>query len=216
MKNRVLILAAIAAAAVPLLSAAPLRAQTSSPTLTGAWRADVPLPNGVIQTFRFDTGGTFDLTTTLAVDGRYTANGNQLVETVTLASLGATHTDTSTFAVVGDSLIVTESAGKPARVLHRKPGSVPAPEIMGDWTISIGDGTVVNYSFAADGTMHVRALVGDEKGRYSVSADTLHLSNDRTFQLPATAQYAIAGNVLTLTPLNGKSSRQFHRVATNE
>jgi hypothetical protein len=61
--------------------------------------------------------------------------------------------------------------------------------------------------------MHVRAQVDDEQGKYTVNSDTLRLSNDKTFQLPATAQFAITGSVLTLTPLNGKTARQFHKVA---
>ncbi len=212
MKNRVLVLATL----VSLLTASALGAQASPTTLAGAWRADTPLPNGVIQTFRFDSSGAFDLTMTLAVDGSYTTNGNQLVETVTLASVGATHTDTSTFAIAGDSLMVTENTRNAARVLHWGARSTPGSGIVGDWTITLGDGTIAHYTFAADGTMRVRAQVGDEKGKYATNADTLHLSNDRTFQLPATAQFAVTGNVLTLTPLNRKSPRQFHKVTAND
>jgi hypothetical protein len=149
----------------------------------------------------------------LDVDGSYRVDGNQLIETVVLAIMGVTHTDTATFVIRGDSLIVSESAGTPARVLRRSGTPTAGSAIVGDWVISVGSSTSAHYTFAANGKMHVRAQVGDEAGKYTVRADTLHLSDDQTFQLAANAQFAVADSVLTLTPLNGKPARQFHRVA---
>ena len=197
---------------VPIFVAASASAQVSSPGITGAWRADVPLPNGVVQTFRFDPDGTFDLASALAVDGSYRVDGNQLIETVTLPTVGVTNTDTATFTILGDSLTVHERAGAPARVLHRSGRPAATSSIIGDWAILVSSGTAAHYVFGADGTMHVRAQVGDEHGKYTVRADTLHLSNDQTFQLPAIARFTVADSVLTLTPLNGKQPRQFHKV----
>ena len=57
-----------------------------------------------------------------------------------------------------------------------------------------------HYIFDPNGSMRVRAQVGGEQGRYEIRADTLHLSNNQTFQLPAIAQFVIANDVLTLTP----------------
>lgn len=196
-----------------LIAAGSIGAQTSSQTIMGAWRADAPLPNGVVQTFRFDPDGTFDLAMALVVDGRYRVARNQLIETVTLPDVGVTHTDTATFTIGGDSLIVDERAGAPPRILHRASTPPAVSSIVGDWVILIGKGIAAHYVFDADGTMHVRAQVGDEHGRYVVRADTLRLSNDQTFQLPATAQFAIVDTVLTLTPPNGKAARHFHKVA---
>jgi hypothetical protein len=202
---------AVAAVAVALVTA-PVAAQTSPAPIAGAWRADAPLPNGVVQTFRFDPDSTFDLAMELTVEGTYRTDGNQLIETVTLPSVGASHTDTATFAIAGDSLVVTERVGAPPRVLHRVAGPASPSPIVGDWSILIGAAATAHYAFAADGRMHVYARVGDEKGRYVVHADTLRLSNDQSFQLPATARFAISGSVLTLTPPNGKQPRSFHRV----
>lgn len=196
-----------------LLAAASTGAQSLPSSIVGAWRADAPLPNGVVQTFRFDPDGEFDLVMSLTVDGSYRVNGNQLIETVTLPSVGATHTDSATLAIAGDSLIVSERDGASARVLHRSGALSQASGIVGDWEILVG-GMAAHYIFATDGTMHVRAQVGEEHGKYTTRADTLHLSNDKTFQLPATAQFAVAGSVLTLTPLNGNAARQFHKVTT--
>lgn len=203
----------IKTAVLALLTAGSLGAQSSaSQALVGSWRADAPLPNGVVQTFRFDPDGKFDLAQALSVDGTYRTAGTQLIETVTLPSVGVTHTDTATFTVAGDSLVVSEQAGAAPRVLRRSGSASPSTPIVGDWVITVGDGVAAHYTFAADGTMHMHANVGDEQGKYVVSADTLHLSNDQTFQLPATARFAVAGSVLTLTPQNGKQARQFHRV----
>lgn len=199
-------------AALALISSSSIGAQ-SSQSLVGAWRADAPLPNGVVQTFRFDADGKFDLAQALAVDGQYRIDGTHLIETVTLPSVGVTHTDTATFTIAGDSMIVSEIAGAPPRVLHRTGAAVASAPIVGDWVITVGNGVAAHYEFNKDGTMRMHAQVGDETGNYIVSADTLHLSNDKTFQLPAIAQFAIADSVLTLTPQNGKQSRQFHRVA---
>lgn len=196
-----------------LLAASSAGAQTSSPSIIGSWRADAPLPNGVVQTFRFDADGKFDLAMSLAVDGSYRVDGNQLVETVTLPSIGVAHTDTATFSISGDSLVVNERAGAPARVLHRSGTPAATPTIVGDWAILVSSGVAAHYVFATDGTMHVRAQVGDEQGKYTIRADTLHLSNDQTFQLPAVAQFAITDSVLTLTPQNGKQARHFHKIA---
>jgi hypothetical protein len=60
--------------------------------------------------------------------------------------------------------------------------------------------------------MRVRASIGDEQGRYVITADTIHLSNDQTFQIPAIAQFAVTDTVLTLTPSNGKAARRFRKV----
>ncbi|MEO7103352.1 MAG: DUF5640 domain-containing protein [Gemmatimonadaceae bacterium] len=195
-----------------LLAAAVAAAQTTAPSLIGAWRADTPLPNGVVQTFSFTADGSFDLTKDLSVDGTYQVDGNRLIETVSLPSVGASHTDTATFTIAGDSLIVNEQGAKVPRVLHRSGSSASTQSIVGDWTIQVGAQMAAHYVFAADGSMHVRARVGDERGKYVVSADTLHLSNDESFQLPAIAQFAIADSVLTLTPPSGKQPRHFHKV----
>ncbi len=205
----------IAAAVLALLTAASLGAQAPkglSQTLVGEWRADTPLPNGVIQTFRFKPDGSFDLAMALAVEGNYRVLGNQLIETVTLPSVGLTHTDTSTFTINGDSLVVTEHEGAPPRLLRRSGARSASRTIAGDWEIVIGDGVAAHYVFDAGGAMHMHASVGDEEGKYVVRSDTLRLSNDKTFVLPATAQLAVTDSVLTLTPPSGKEARHFHRI----
>ncbi len=202
----------LTSASVALFAALSLGAQTSQPAIVGSWRADAPLPNGVVQTFRFDPDGKFDLTMALAVDGSYRIDGNHLIETVSLPSVGVTHTDTATFSISGDSLMISESAGAPARVLHHSGTPSASPSVVGDWAIQMGTAMAAHYVFAADGAMHVRAQVGDEQGKYTINADTLHLSNDQTFQLPAIAHFAIADSVLTLTPENGKAARHFYKV----
>ncbi|MEO7041704.1 MAG: hypothetical protein ABI035_05535 [Gemmatimonadaceae bacterium] len=194
------------------LTATTAVAQATAPALIGAWRADTPLPNGVVQTFSFTTDGSFDLTKDLSVDGTYQVDGNRLIETVTLPSVGASHTDTATFAIAGDSLVVNEQGTKAPRVLHRSGSSAARQSIIGDWTIQVGSEMAAHYAFDANGSMHVRARVGDEKGKYVVRADTLHLSNDESFELPAIAQFVIADSVLTLTPPSGKQARHFHKV----
>ena len=200
-------------ALIALLAAGSIGAQASSPSIVGSWRADAPLPNGVVQTFRFGPDGTFDLTMSLAVDGTYRVDGTRLVETVALPGVDVAHTDTAAFAITGDSLTVNERAGAPPRVLHRSTRSLAASSIVGDWAILVDGRTAVHYIFTGDGAMRVRAQVGSEQGKYVIRTDTLHLSNDQTFQLPAIAQFMVADSVLTLTPLNGKQSRQFHKVA---
>ena len=204
------------AAVLALLTAGSLGAQSSSQALLGSWRADAPLPNGVVQTFRFDSDGRFDLAQALAVEGKYQIDGSRLIETVTLPSVGVSHTDTATFTVAGDSLVVKEQAGTAPRILRRTGAASPSGLIVGDWIISIGDGVAAQYVFEADGTMHMHAQVGDEQGRYTIRGDTLHLSNDQTFQLPAVAHFAVVDSVLTLTPQNGKQPRQFHKVAKSD
>ncbi|MDQ2888937.1 MAG: hypothetical protein M3R65_00085, partial [Gemmatimonadota bacterium] len=72
-----------------LLLPGTLAAQATPTTLLGGWRAEAALPNGVVQTFRFDSGGAFELAMTVDVDGTYTATGNRLIETVALANTGA-------------------------------------------------------------------------------------------------------------------------------
>lgn len=216
MKTRSLLLNILVSSAVicvsALLVAGSAGAQAVSQSLVGEWRADEPLPNGVVQTFRFDSDGSFDLAKALLVDGTYRVNGDQLIETVTLPSVGVTHTDTATFTIGGDSLVVNERGSAPPRVLHRSGATSAASSIVGDWTIQVGSEMAAHYIFESDGAMHVRARVGDERGKYLVRADTLHLSNDQTFQLPAIARFAIADSVLTLTPPSGKQPRHFHKV----
>lgn len=225
MKNRLpsgpAIAALVSAICLSLAAAGTMGAQSSSQTILGEWQADEPLPNGVVQTFRFGSDGKFELAMALSVEGSYRIDGNQLIETVTLPSLGVSHTDTATFQVGGDSLMVSERAASTPKVLRRArqsaatvPAASPATAspIAGDWTIAVGEGVEAHYVFTPDGTMHMHANVGDEEGSYVVNADTLHLSNDKTFQLPAIARFAVAGSVLTLTPANGKQPRSFHKV----
>jgi hypothetical protein len=220
MKTRSLSLNVLASSATAVLSllfvVVSVGAQTVPPgsqSIVGQWRADAPLPNGVVQTFRFDPDGSFDLAKALSVEGTYRVDGNQLIETVTLPSVGATHTDTATFAIAGDSLVVNERGTATPRVLHRSAPQPATSSIVGDWTIQVGSEMAAHYVFDSGGTMHVRASVGDERGNYVIHADTLRLSNDQTFELPATAQFAIVDSVLTLTPPSGKQARHFHRVA---
>jgi hypothetical protein len=209
----------VCATATTLFVSDTVAAQTVSTSaaqpIFGEWRADTPLPNGVVQTFRFDSAGSFDLSRTLVVDGSYRVEQNRLIETVTLPSVGTSHTDTATFVIAGDSLVVSESGTSAARVLHRSGAagrSSDGQSIVGDWAIQVGGQIAAHYTFNADGSMHVHASVGDERGSYTIRADTLHLSNDQTFQLPATARFTVADSVLTLTPPNGKQPRQFHKV----
>lgn len=202
----------LSTALILLLVASTVSAQGPPSSIIGAWRADSPLPNGVVQTFRFDPQGKFDLAMALAVDGTYRVTGNQLIETVTLPSVGVTHSDTATFVIIGDSLMVNERSGTPVRVLRRSGTSSTPSSIVGDWAIVVSNAVAAHYVFAGDGMMHVRAQVGYEQGKYSIRADTLHLSNDGTFQLPAIAQFAVADSLLTLTPQNGKTARHFHKV----
>lgn len=196
-----------------LLAVGSIGAQVSPSGVVGSWRADAPLPNGVVQTFHFDPDGNFGLTMGLTVDGTYRVDRNQLIETVALPGVAVAHTDTATFVIAGDSLTIDESAATPARVLHRSDHTPAVPSIVGDWAIALPGQMAAHYIFTADGAMHIRAQVGSERGKYVIRADTLHLSNDQTFQLPAVARFTVSDSVLTLTPLNGKQSRQFHKVA---
>ena len=209
---RTAILLASSLLASSFLTATTAAAQATHPALIGAWRADTPLPNGVVQTFSFTADGGFDLTKDLSVDGTYQVDGNRLIETVTLPSVGASHTDTATFTIAGDSLVINEEGTKVPRVLHRSASSPATHSIVGDWTIQVGSEMAAHYAFDSGGSMRVRARVGDEKGKYVIRADTLHLSNDESFELPATAQFAIADSVLTLTPPSGKQPRHFHKL----
>ena len=59
-------------------------------------------------------------------------------------------------------MIVSDHVGGPGRVLHRMaPASGSEP--VGEWTITLTGGTTAHYTFAADGSMRVRAQVGDER-----------------------------------------------------
>lgn len=185
-------------------------------TLVGSWRADTPLPSGMVQTFRFDGDGSFDLLVAVAVDGQYRVEGNKLIETVALPGTGLVRTDTAAVLLRGDSLTVGDaSSSTSARTLHRPPRAVtPAGKgITGEWVIMLPNGTAASYRFDPDGTSHVRAQVSDERGTYTTKGDTLRLSNERSFQLPATTVFSITGSVLTLTPANGQGSHSFHKIS---
>lgn len=192
--------------ATPLLLLSSLALGAQSPLL-GSWRADVPLPNGIIQTFRFTADGKFDLAMALAVDGRYTIGGTQMIETITLPD-GTSHADTSEVRVTADSLVITDHAAG-AKSLRR--AGAPGKTIVGEWTITLASGPSATYEFAPDGSMHVRATVKEEQGTYTVTGDALRLSNDGLFQLPATTKFSIADKTLTLTPAQG-AVRTFHKI----
>ena len=147
MKTQPLIQVVLAA----LLAVSSIGAQVSPSGIVGSWRADAPLPNGVVQTFRFDADGGFDLTMGLAVDATYRVDGNQLIETVTLPGVAIAHTDTATFVIAGDSLTINESAAKPPRVLHRSGPAVSVASIVGDWAIAVAGQMAAHYIFTADG-----------------------------------------------------------------
>lgn len=196
-----------------ILVAGAVGAQQTPPSILGAWQADQPLPTGVVQTFQFDNGGQFRLTMTVGLEGKYAVAGDRLVETVVLPGGVIPKTDTTTFHVAGDSLVV--AGGTTSRTLHRVGAPVPgASAIVGDWTISVPNGATARYHFDRDGSVSVQARVAQERGKYTVRGDTLQLSSDRTFQIPATALVAVQDGVLTLTPPSGHGARQFHRVAT--
>ncbi len=189
-----------------------LGAQAASP-LVGAWRAELPLPNGVVQTFTFGADGKFGLAMTLDVEGHYRLDGSRLVETVSMPD-GSVRTDTSDLHFGGDSLNVRDAGDLgPGKTLRRSGSPVAgASPLVGDWMIALPGGTFANYRFAPDGSMHVEAQLGDEHGSYTVTGDTLRLSDDRTFQLPASSRYSVSGEILTLTPLNNATgSRRFRR-----
>ncbi|HEV2643094.1 MAG TPA: DUF5640 domain-containing protein [Candidatus Elarobacter sp.] len=198
-----------------VISALSLGAQAPS-SLLGSWRAEQPLPNGIVQTFRFERDSGFELTSALAVDGTYQVEGNRLIQTVALPGSSFARADTATMRVSGDSLVVTEPASpNSSRVLRRTGVATPgAAPIVGDWTIALANGALADYRFDRDGTLHVRAQVASEHGTYAVSGDTLRLSDEQTFQIPAVTRYTVSDGVLTLTPPSGRGARRFARVAS--
>lgn len=196
-----------------LLSATVLGAQ--SQYLIGTWRAEQPLPNGVIQTFRFDGDGKFDLSMQISASGQYRLEGDQLIQTVALPDNSGAKADTSDVTIGGDSLLVRDHSNNTTlKTLHRT-GSVAteAHSVVGDWTIALPNGMSAMYSFTPDGATRIHVQVGDERGTYTVSEDTIRLSNDRTFQVPATATFVVRDTVLVLTPPGGHGARQFHKIA---
>jgi hypothetical protein len=196
------------------LGAALLGAQQTSPSILGAWQADTPLPTGVVQTFEFDNSGRFTLVMSVGLDGKYAVAGDRLVETVVMPGTVTPRTDTSTIRIAGDSLVVAGTSGS-AHTLRRVGSPVPgAAPIVGDWAISVPNGATARYHFGSDGAVNVQARVAEEHGTYSLRGDTLQLSSDRTFQIPATALVSVQNGTLTLTPPNGHGARTFHRVAT--
>jgi hypothetical protein len=197
-------------ATIALLAATLLGAPAPA-SLLGSWRAEQPLPNGIIQTFRFASDGGFDLTSSLAVDGTYHVDGQQLVQTIAVPGTSIPKADTTNIRVSGDSLVVSEPAAPGTqRVLRRASGS--GTTIVGDWTIALSNGAVASYRFDTDGSLHVRAQVATEHGTYTVAGDTLRLSDEQTFQIPAVTRFSVADGVLTLTPPNGHGARRFRRV----
>lgn len=181
--------------------------------LVGTWRADLPLPTGVVQTFRFEPGGQFHLLQSVSMAGTYRLDGSRLVQTVTLPS--GTVTDTVTARLAGDALTFSAAADGGSKTLHRDgpatPGGAP---LIGRWSIVLGGGLSATYTFAPDGTFRTDAVMGDEEGRYVVRGTTLELTSDRTFQLPASSRFQVQGDVLVLTPPRGTAgARRFHRIA---
>ncbi len=186
-------------------------------TLVGIWRADVLLPSGAVQTFRFAVDGSFDLIVAIAVDGRYRVDGNKLIETVTLPGTGVTGTDTAAVLLRGDSLVLGDASSPGAKKTLHRPASTTMSAgkgILGDWVIMLPNGMAASYRFDPDGSIHIRAQVSDERGNYTVNGNTLRLTSERTFQLPATTTFSVSDSVLTLTPANGHGARGFHRVGT--
>jgi hypothetical protein len=202
------------AALTAAFGAAILGAQQSPPSISGAWQADVPLPTGVVQTFEFDNAGHFTLIMSVGLNGTYAVAGDRLVETVVLPGTVTPRTDTSTFRVAGDSLVVTGTNGSAHTLRRVGPAAAGATPIVGDWAISVPNGATARYHFTPDGSVTVQARVAEEHGSYSLRGDTLQLSSDRTFQIPATALVAVQNGTLTLTPPNGRGARTFHRVAS--
>lgn len=205
---------ALPLAAVAMLGTALPGAQQTPPAILGAWQADTPLPTGVVQTFEFDNAGHFTLVMSVGLDGKYAIAGDRLVETVVLPGTAAPRTDTSTVRVAADSLVVTGGNGS-THTLHRiGPAAAGAAPIVGDWSISVPNGASARYHFGSDGTVNVQARVAEEHGTYTLRGDTLQLSSDRTFQVPATALVAVRNGTLTLTPPSGRGARTFHHVAS--
>lgn len=184
-------------------------------TLVGSWRADVPLPTGAVQTFRFGADGTFDLIVAVAVDGHYRVEGNRLIETVTLPGTGVAGTDTAAVLLRGDSLVLGDVPSPGAKTLHRPASATTnaGKGIVGDWVIMLQNGMAASYRFDPDGTISIRAQVSDERGSYTTKGNTLRLTSERTFQIPATTAFSVSDSVLTLTPANGHGARGFHKVS---
>lgn len=197
---------AVALAVAPLVSS-PASGQ-SPPGVEGSWQADLPLPNGVVQTFTFRDAGSFSLVQSIAVTGTYTLLGDRLVQSVSLPS--GIVSDTSIVRISGDSLEVRTATGR--RTFHRVGGAGDADPLAGEWEIVVGGGIGATYRFARDGTFRTEAVVGDEDGRYAISGDTLHLTSDGTFRGGASARITVRGDTLALTPLRGGAPRHFHRV----
>lgn len=200
-------------AATAVLCTALLGAQQAPPAIAGAWQADMPLPTGVVQTFAFDNAGHFTLVMSVGLDGKYAIAGDRLVETVVMPGTVAPKTDTSTIHIAGDSLVVAGTNGSAHTLRRVGPVVSGAAPIVGDWSISVPNGASARYHFGPDGSVNVQARVAEEHGAYTLHGDTLQLSSDRTFQIPATALVAVQNGTLTLTPPNGHGARTFHRVA---
>lgn len=204
---------ALPLATAAMLGTALLGAQQSPPALLGAWRADIPLPTGVVQTFEFDGGGHFTLVMSVGLDGKYAVAGDRLIETVVLPGTAAPRTDTSTIHIAADSLVVAGSNGATHTLRRVGPAVAGAAPIVGDWGISVPNGASARYHFGTDGSVNVQARVAEERGTYTLRGDTLQLSSDRTFQIPATAIASVKNGTLTLTPPSGHGARTFHHVA---
>jgi len=197
-----------------LSAAGPVCAVATGQTpasLAGEWRADLPLPDGVVQTFAFDSVGGFHLIGSVAVAGTYVLAGHRLIQSV--ATQTGTVSDTVSATVHGDSLTFAGPAG--TRTLQRvgQTGRASAG-LPGSWTVSLGNGLNATYTFARDGTFQTQAVVSDESGRYSVNADTLRLTSSETFRIPALTRFRVRGDTLVLTPPRGPAgdARTFHRV----
>lgn len=205
---------ALPLAVAAMLGTALLGAQQSpSPSILGAWQADIALPDGRVQTFEFDNAGHFRLVISVGLDGKYATAGDRLIETVIPPGTITPRTDTSTIHVAGDSLVVTGTNGSTHTLRRVGTAVAGAPPIVGDWTISVPNGVSARYRFTSDGSVSVQARVGEERGTYTLRGDTLQLSSDRTFQIPATAIASVQNGTLTLTPPSGRGARTFHRVA---
>lgn len=191
---------------------AALNAQSPA-TLAGSWRADLPLPNGTVQTFRFAADGKFELSMTLAVDGQYEVQGGRLIQTIALPGMVTSKTDTSSMRLTADSLVVSDGGGSAVgKALHRVSAVSGAPSIIGDWAITLGGGMSASYRFDANGGMHITAQVSDERGTYTISGTNLRLTDDKMFEIPATTTFTVTDTLLTLTPPNGKGARTFHKL----
>jgi len=204
---------ALPLAAAAMLGTALLGAQQSPPSILGSWQADVALPDGRVQTFEFDNTGHFRLVISVGLDGKYAIAGDRLIETVIPPGTITPRTDTSTIHVAADSLVVTGMNGSTHTLRRVGTAAKGAAPIVGDWTISVPNGVSARYRFTSDGSVSVQARVGEERGTYTLRGDTLQLSSDRTFQIPATAMASVQNETMTLTPPSGHGARTFHRVA---